>query len=123
MTALNQDLGITLMEPSRSRIAQRMSADRGDLLPACLFFDIAMGEAFPAQVPLDQAPVLNEDDGLAFGDQSRSSGSKRQPADRHGEQRDGRDDDQGAGDRVITLGDALLDEVTKYDEQDQVKRL
>lgn len=34
-----------------------------------------------------------------------------------------RDDGRGAGDRCVGLGDALLDEISGYDKQDQVKRL
>ena len=68
-------------------------------------------------------PVLDDDQRLALEHRPRAREAVREPRDADLEHGDRPDDEDGAGERVVVLGQPLLERVAEDDQQDQVERL
>src|SRR4051794_3912226 len=97
--------------------------ERADLLQARLGLELLGRHPLPAQVALEDAPVDDQHDRLALQDGPQPPHAVAEPGGEDGEERDRRDDRRRAGQGVVALSDALLDEVAHDDEQDHVERL
>ena len=112
-----------LIFPFDSSTAQWTALRRGDLLQAGLGRDLLDGHALAAQVPVDRLAVLDQDQRLRLEDRAQPPEAEDEVGDSHRQDRERASGEDEAGERVVALGHALLDQVAEHDQEDEVERL
>ena len=85
------------------------------------FVEFAVGHALTAHDVLESATFVHDDEGLAFEDGPGSLEAEDEVGLGEDQQGDRADREDGGGDRRVVLSDALLNEVSDDEEQDELE--
>jgi len=104
-------------------IVQWAIFERGELVRPRLLGQIGDRQPLTSEVLLDHLPVLDEHDRVAVESAPHPREPEGPPRSEHLQRGDRADRDDSARDRVVVLGQPLLNRVSEHDQQDQVEWL
>ena len=118
------DFLMNVISPLVSRIPHSISSSEPIPFLRADFEHFFLADALTLRVPLEALAVLDDHDRLALEHEARLlRAAIADPRDRRLHDRDRARGEHQAGERVVALRHALLDQIAEHDQEDQVERL